>query len=83
MRIKLPEDRRSRDRSRSEVASPHTPPHRWPRLSSDSLLILGGTALYHPAATLQVERCALSVAGSHTLPVSMVINDPHLLAIYP
>jgi hypothetical protein len=58
-------------------------PHRWPRLSSDSLLILGGTALYHPAATLQVERCALSVAGSHTLPVSMVINDPHLLAIYP
>src|SRR5262245_25753364 len=52
-----------------------------PTLSSDGLLIRGGTALYHPAATLQVERSARDVAGGYTLPVCRVISEQ--LAIYP
>lgn len=44
--------------------------------------MLDGSSLYQPGATLQVQGCALSVAGSHTLPVSIVINDPYLLAIH-
>ena len=59
---------------------------RWSQLqqlSSDSLLMLGGNGLYHLGATLQVERRARVVAGSYTLPVSAVINDPYLLAIHP
>jgi hypothetical protein len=52
-----------------------------PTLLSDGLLIRGGTALYHPAATLQVERSARDVAGGYTLPVCGVISEQ--LAIYP
>ena len=55
---------------------------RYRTLSSDSLVIPRGTALYHPGATLQVERCARDVAGSYTLPVRRVTSEPDL-AIYP
>ena len=53
------------------------------RLSSNRLLILSGAALYHPGATLQVERCARDVAVSHTLPMRRVSREPYLLTIYP
>ncbi len=45
--------------------------------------MLGCTGLYDLAPTLEVERCTWGVAHSQTLPVSRVINDPHLLAIHP
>jgi hypothetical protein len=45
------------------------------QLSSGSFLMLDRSGLNHPSATLEVERCARGVAGSHTLPVSRVIND--------
>jgi hypothetical protein len=45
------------------------------RLSSDSLLMLGGDGLDHLGATLDVKRSARGVAGRHTLPVSLIIND--------
>jgi hypothetical protein len=70
-----------RERSKGASASADLRP-RLQRLPSDSLLMLDRSSLYQPSATLQVQGCALSVAGSHTLPVSMVINDPYLLAIH-
>jgi hypothetical protein len=37
--------------------------------------MLGGGGLDHLGATLDVKRSARGVAGRHTLPVSMIIND--------
>jgi|EndMetStandDraft_8_1072994.scaffolds.fasta_scaffold05964_5 hypothetical protein len=37
--------------------------------------MLGGAGLDHLGATLDVKWSARGVAGRHTLPVSMIIND--------
>jgi hypothetical protein len=50
-------------------------------LASEGFLMLGRIGLHDSAPTLEVDRCTWDVA--QTLPVSRVINDPHLLAIHP